>query len=219
MATATVTLVNRVLENALQAGDRGAYTAAQVIQIALNPAVREVAAAALTNAKSTTIAVVAGTQDYAISSLVAPFFKSSAILWGPTRRPVVYRDNSIIQAMTYSGEPEFWTLFDNKLRLGPRVGASGTLYVDAYGGPPPLVETTPASGADELGWRADAEDVAVLRASQHMCTLVGEGERGRDYERMFVERLALLRQVLAPDDDAVVRIPIASAWDDGLEIY
>jgi len=88
MATATSNLVARIRENALQAGTRSSYTDAQIIQIALNPAVREVAAAALTNAKSTTIAVTAGTQDYAISSIIAPFIKSSAVLWGPQRRPV-----------------------------------------------------------------------------------------------------------------------------------
>lgn len=219
MSNATTTLVGRIQDLVLQGGSRKTLTPLQIIRSGLNPAARRVNAEALVASKSETISVLAGTQDYALPAGTTPFLRSSAILWGDERRQVVYRDNSFIAQLTGSGDPEYWTLWGEGMRIGPRPRSNGTLYVDAHGGPPPCTESDTPAVVDELRFPSDAEDAAVFEAARILCVIVGEDARGTKYERMAMERMAALRRRLAPDDDEPAEKQVPSAVADGLLDY
>lgn len=213
MARSTAALVARVRDLAQQAGSRASVNDAFIIANGINPRARIVTSAALNASKSSTIPVMAGIQDYVLPTGLVSFLRSSAVLWGPERRAVLYRDNTTIARLTYTGEPEFWTIWDGKFRLGPRISTSGTLYLDARTSAPPCAETTPAASTDELGFELDAEDTTIVGAAADICVMTNELGRAAGYEAMFEKKVALLRQRLAPDDDVPAQFGIRAYSD------
>lgn len=206
MAT-TAALVDRVRILMVNRGTRATYTDADIISAALNPVAREVSAVALVSSKSSQTTSVAQQQDYSLPTAITPFLKMSKITYGSTRKELIYLDNNVMSKELVYGEPEYWTIWDNKLRLYPIPSASAeTIRLDAYGGPIPCTEQSPAASTDELSFPADAEDALVYGAAAIMCGVDREMERAAFYKSEYNGKLGQIRSRLAPNEDRPVSI-------------
>lgn len=202
----TATLLDRIRQYAVQSGSGASHEDKIIIATCLNPAARRVAASVLAASRSETVAVTGGNQYADIPSTLQPFVRSSAVLYGAARRPLTYVSNEEIARLTGTGEPEYWTLFNNRIRVGPTPASAGTIYLDAYGGPAPCAEQTPAATTDELGFPADAEDAVCLAAASTYCVMLGESTRASQYAELAAEALRTARLRLSPagEDDFVL---------------
>lgn len=202
----TAQLVERIRILAIQVGARSTITDKEILQVGVNPIARAVVAQALTISKSTTIPVLAGTASYAVPSTVAPFLKASAVNYGTAKTVLEWKDNTFIAGLTTTGQPLYWTFWDNKIRLGPVPVANDTLYFDAYGGPTPCVEQTQAATTDELIFPSDAEDAVVYGSALVVCTVTNETTRQRAYAEMYQQKLVEIKQRLNPSGDIAATI-------------
>lgn len=209
MASTTLQLVDRVRRNILNSGDRETFTDSDIIADGLNPIAREIAAVALAITKSDTITTANGTRSYAVPSSVSPMVRSAAITYGSSRKRLIWREHAENVTDTTSGEPVYWSLWEDKIELVPTPNSIDTVFVDAYGGPAPAVEQSPAASTDELGLGRDVEDALVYGASSLLSAIDREPEREQTFFQRYQAKLNQLRQKLAPDNDVPLSI------DDG----
>lgn len=212
MASTTLQLVDRVRRNILNSGDRETFTDLEIISEGLNPTAREVVAVALAASKSETITTVAGTREYSVPAAISPFIRNAAMTYGASRKRLLWREHAENVTDTSSGEPQWWSFWNNKLEFAPTPSASGqTIYVDAYGGPAPAVEQSPAASTDEFDFARDEEDALVFGASSVMAAIDREPEREQTFFQRYQSKLQQIRMKLAPDND------VPASIDDGFQ--
>lgn len=211
----TRALVDRIRIMTVQIGPRSTLTDDQIIASAVNPTAREVAAEALAASKSVTITLSGGVASYSFPSSVSPFMRAASVTFGSAKKPLTYLDRAEIALVLAagSGEPRHWSVWDNRFIVAPTPISAETVYLDAYGGPAPCGETTPASSLDELGFPADAEDAVVFGASAIISAVTNEPKRQESNDALYRAKLATIRKRFAPDADNPQSARYADAID------
>jgi len=148
------------------------------------------------------LATAAGQAFYPIPASVVPFIRATSVRIGADRRALEHRTNSEIASISTVGQPLYWTYWDNALRLGPVPTGVETIFFDAYGGPAPALEVTPASVVDEILFSPDAEDAVVYGSSSSLCAITNESSRAADYAALYKSKIDIIRARLSPSADA-----------------
>ena len=189
----TASLVNRIRVLAVQSGSRSKIEDADLISTALNPSARKVAADCLNYSKFETITLQVGLSIYSLPSTLAPFLRAASVTLGVNRWPLAWVLYENLAQITSSGQPSYWTIFDNKFIVRPTPSAADTIYIDAFGAAPPCAEITPASSTDELGFLLDAEDAVVFDAASVLCMIT---KKQNNYDQQAVAAMSRVKRRL-----------------------
>ena len=176
---------------------KGTYDDQFILDLAVNPTIREIEQNSFTRSVSATIPTVIGQAAYNLPATVGVLHWVEQILYGPEKRILEYKDHGRLR-FDSNGTPEFWSMWAGKLEFDPVPSSIVTIFLEIWCSP---TEATAGAGkmSDELLVGLQVKDALVNGSSWRLCEIDSEYARADRYQRQYLKTLSDLRAKKNPD--------------------
>lgn len=219
----TPALILRIRDLVRDGDTRFRYDDDVYVRSAINPTLRELEQNSFTRSRTATITLVGGQADYPFLttpnlSALGPIYAVERVSFGSSERPLRWKERFTHVGPPTTGEPVFWTLWNDGISFDPIPATGGEIVrLDVYCSPLVVTESSPP--VDELQLTADIEDALVLGSAFRMALIDSEFIRARELRVLYAERLSALRAKMNPDRGDMPSVEDGSGMDDFIQVF
>lgn len=215
MASPTADLLLRTRVEALDT--RGRFSDQQILEIGINPTVRQLCEEALIEQTTASLTTTPGVASYDFPATMGIVHWIERVVHESNKQPILYKDFSDLRFVG-QGLPTHYAVWSKKIWFDPVPGSATVITIHAYTTSVTVVGGNQI-GQDQLGYNADIEDAVVLGAAFRLSVVDRESGHATILFQRYREKLEALKAKRRPDRGNIDTLQDKSGMDSFFLFY